>query len=305
VGGNHVTRDISIGLRTPFEIAERLKVERGVASPSLIPHGEALEVISAGSGERLRLPRAILGEIIEARMSELFEISRAAIEGAGMQNRIAGGVILTGGGATLPGATDLAQQVFDLPVRLGKPIGLSGWSDKVDTPQFATGVGLLRFALRQPGTLGNPLATASNPQLAPAMAPPERRVWSAPAASINGDHREPAPAAPTHQTSAPQGVPSVAGVTQRPPQRHAPGVPAYRPHQEQEAAAYADAVPSGNAVEELPVESPVEEQKTPFDRLSRRADDRPLTQDDGEPKEQSLWQKLITGLRNFFGLENA
>ena len=58
VGGNHVTRDIAIGLRTPFEIAERLKVERGVASPSLIPHGEALEVVSAGSGERLRLPRA-------------------------------------------------------------------------------------------------------------------------------------------------------------------------------------------------------------------------------------------------------
>lgn len=180
VGGNHVTRDISIGLRTPFEIAEKLKVERGVASPDLIPHGEALEVVSAGSGERLRLPRAILGEIIEARMSELFEMSREAIESAGVQNRLAGGVILTGGGALLPGATELASQIFDLPVRLGRPIALSGWSDKVDAPQFATGVGLLRFALRQPGTLGNPLATASNPQLSPAMADPKRRVWSAP-----------------------------------------------------------------------------------------------------------------------------
>src|SRR4028119_1989202 len=95
VGGNHVTRDISIGLRTPFEIAERLKVERGVASPGLIPHGEALEVVSAGSGERLRLPRAILGEIIEARMSELFEMSRRAMEEAGIQSKLAGGVILT------------------------------------------------------------------------------------------------------------------------------------------------------------------------------------------------------------------
>ena len=186
VGGTHVTRDISIGLRTPFEIAEKLKLERGVASPDLIPHGEALEVISAGSGERLRLPRAILGEIIEARMSELFEMAREAIEGAGVQNRLAGGVILTGGGALLPGATELASQIFDLPVRLGRPISLAGWSDKVDTPQFATGVGLLRFALRQPGTLGNPLATRANPAMAPAMADPRRRVWSAPfGANIN------------------------------------------------------------------------------------------------------------------------
>ncbi len=180
VGGTHVTRDISIGLRTPFEIAEKLKLERGVASPDLIPHGEALEVISAGSGERLRLPRAILGEIIEARMSELFEMAREAIDGAGVQNRLAGGVILTGGGALLPGATELASQIFDMPVRLGHPISLAGWSDKVDTPQFATAVGLLRFALRQPGTLGNPLATRANPAMAPAMADPRRRVWSAP-----------------------------------------------------------------------------------------------------------------------------
>ena len=184
IGGNHVTRDISIGLRTPFEIAEKLKLEYGVAMPSLIPHGEALEVVSAGSGEKLRLPRAILGEIIEARMSELFEMARRAMEEAGIQSKLAGGVILTGGGAMLPGATDLAGEIFELPVRLGTPIGLFGWSDKVDTPQFATGVGLLRFALRQPGTLGNPLATTSNPSMAPAMADRRRRVWSAPRSGL-------------------------------------------------------------------------------------------------------------------------
>ena len=203
VGGTHVTRDISIGLRTPFEIAEKLKLERGVASPDLIPHGEALEVISAGSGERLRLPRAILGEIIEARMSELFEMAREAIEGAGVQNRLAGGVILTGGGALLPGATELASQIFDLPVRLGRPIALAGWSDKVDTPQFATGVGLLRFALRQPGTLGNPLATRANPEMAPAMADPRRRVWSAPSGATftSGAPETATPIAPRKEES--------------------------------------------------------------------------------------------------------
>ena len=212
IGGNHVTRDISIGLRTPFEIAEKLKLERGVAMPSLIPHGEALEVVSAGSGEKLRLPRAILGEIIEARMSELFEMARKAMEDAGIQSKLAGGVILTGGGAMLPGATELAGEIFDLPIRLGTPIKLSGWSDKVDTPQFATGVGLLRFALRQPGTLGNPLATTANPAMSPAMADRRRRVWSAPGSGLLTFAPEPAtlvapiisqPVAPSPVSTAP------------------------------------------------------------------------------------------------------
>ena len=212
IGGNHVTRDISIGLRTPFEIAEKLKLERGVAMPSLIPHGEALEVVSAVSGEKLRLPRAILGEIIEARMSELFEMARKAMEDAGIQSKLAGGVILTGGGAMLPGATELAGEIFDLPIRLGTPIKLSGWSDKVDTPQFATGVGLLRFALRQPGTLGNPLATTANPAMSPAMADRRRRVWSAPGSGLLTFAPEPAtlvapiisqPVAPSPVSTAP------------------------------------------------------------------------------------------------------
>jgi cell division protein FtsA len=191
VGGNHVTRDISIGLRTPFDIAERLKIERGVASPSLIAHGEALEVMTAGSGERLRLPRAVLGEIIEARMSELFEMAREMLAEERLLNRLPAGIILTGGGALLPGALDLAGEIFQAPARLGKPQGVSGWSEQVDSPQFATAVGLLRFALRQnaqPGNLpmgalsasGPPVnLSASNPAAPPADY--QRRVWGAPA----------------------------------------------------------------------------------------------------------------------------
>ncbi|MDQ3813174.1 MAG: cell division protein FtsA [Armatimonadota bacterium] len=186
VGGNHVTRDISIGLRTPFDIAERLKIERGVASPDLIPHGEALEVMTAGSGERLRLPRAVLGEIIEARMSELFEMARNAIVEAGVQNRLPAGLILSGGGAMLPGVTDLAQQIFESPVRVGKPIELLGWSDQVDTPQFSTGVGLLRYGLRQRNA-----ATATVTATAVTAGQPatdyQRRIWSMPAAPAGSE----------------------------------------------------------------------------------------------------------------------
>ncbi|HEX8551916.1 MAG TPA: cell division protein FtsA [Abditibacteriaceae bacterium] len=269
VGGNHVTRDISIGLRTPFEIAERLKVERGVASPQLIGHGEALEVVSAGSGERQRLPRAILGEIIEARMTELFQMSRQAIERAGVNNRLAGGVILTGGGSLLPGAAELAQQIFDLPVRLGKPIGLTGWSDKVDTPQFATGVGLLRFAMREPGTLGNPLATASNPDLSPALADPERRVWGVRAPS-NG----------AVVMNLPIGATPVE--TPEPP--------------------LVDAALAVAPVEaEQPAETPREEHRTPFDRF-RRHD----THDDHDgERSPSIFQKWLAKIRDVLGWDAA
>src|SRR5690606_13274738 len=98
-----------------------------------------------GSGERLSLPRSVLGEIIEARMTELLEMARDSIGQQRLQKRAPGGVILTGGGALLPGAIELAAQVFDAPVRLGKPLDLIGWSEQVDSPQFATVVGLLRY----------------------------------------------------------------------------------------------------------------------------------------------------------------
>ena len=197
VGGNHVTRDIAIGLRTPFEVAEGLKIDSGAATRDMIPHGEALEVIVAGSGEQLRIPRALLGEIIEARMSELFELAREMMHQNGARARVPGGVILSGGGALLPGAVDLANAVFAMPVRLGTPLGVSGWSEQVANPQFATGVGLCRFALTQRHSPGNQTAI-------PAIASTEgRRIWGAVAsgaleakAAPKADRKTKAPARP-------------------------------------------------------------------------------------------------------------
>ena len=200
VGGNHVTRDIAIGLRTPFEVAEGLKIDSGAATRDMIPHGEALEVLMAGSNEQLRIPRALLGEIIEARMSELFELAREMMHANGAKARVPGGVILSGGGALLPGAVDLANAVFAMPVRLGTPLGVSGWSEQVANPQFATGVGLCRFALTQRHSPGNQTAI-------PALASTEgRRIWGAVASTALEPKAEPkkgilpkkeAPARPT------------------------------------------------------------------------------------------------------------
>jgi len=168
VGGNHVTRDISIGLSTPFEFAETLKVGSGAATREMIPHGEALEVLTAGGASRLRIPRALLGEIIEARMRELFELSLAMAMESGLAGRVPGGLILSGGGALLPGAMDLASRIFGLPVRLGVPEGVAGWSAQVASPQFATAVGLCRIALAQ----------QTSEVARSAALPYARRVWS-------------------------------------------------------------------------------------------------------------------------------
>jgi cell division protein FtsA len=271
VGGNHVTRDISIGLRTPFEIAERLKIERGVASPTLIGHGEALEVMTAGSGERLRLPRAVLGEIIEARMTELFEMARDSIGVHRLQKRVPAGVILAGGGALLPGAVELAQQVFDAPVRMGKPIDLAGWSEQVDSPQFATVVGLLRFALRQKSAQAAAISEGGS-----FGHEPQRRIWSIPAQGSSGW------AVPAPQASA-------AEIAQRNmySDKNAPGEVEFR----NEATATSTSVSETDASNKTP---PFHE--TPFDHDRRF---------DVYETEEPLWKRLLTKLRQFIGFESA
>jgi len=279
VGGNHVTRDISIGLRTPFDIAERLKIERGVASPALIGHGEALEVMTAGSGERLRLPRAILGEIIEARMMELLEMARDSMAASRGTKRLPAGVVLTGGGALLPGAVELAQQVFDLPVRLGKPIEMTGWSEQADSPQFSTAVGLLRFALRQRGAIGSSIAGATPP----APIDSNRHAWTSTAALENGT-------APVGTAPAP--VPNINEIQQG----SQPAGPTVLTPATEEAAKPAAKEPTATP-----------SQTTPFDRFNKSLPGRAKRVQSGEPEEaeQPVWRKWFAKLRQIIGFETS
>ena len=206
VGGNHVTRDIAIGLRTPFEVAEDLKIDSGAATREMIPHGEALEITMAGTTERLRIPRAILGEIIEARMSELFELAREMMHRSGARKRLPGGVILSGGGALLPGAIELANSVFSMPVRLGYPHDVTGWSDQVASPQLATGVGLCRFALTQRQLPGNQIA------IPPIAALEGRRIWGAVASDDEDDVKSPGFLGETGEKEQPKSEPLIDAV---------------------------------------------------------------------------------------------
>jgi len=148
VGGNHVTRDLAIGLRTPLEEAERLKVNYGCALPERVSPDETVEVMELGRGKLRPIPKRALAEIIEPRMRELFELAAERLSKNGWMPLLAGGVVLTGGGSLLDSVADLAQSVFELPVRIGEPSLPPGAPQDLKSPIYATVVGLVLYGIQ-------------------------------------------------------------------------------------------------------------------------------------------------------------
>jgi cell division protein FtsA len=145
VGGNHVTRDIAVGLRTTIEEAERVKLLYGCALVSGVEPSESFEVSSLGSDKVRQLPRKVLAEIIEPRMVEVCHLMQDQIKKAGCEERLPAGLVFTGGGAQLPGLPELASAVTGLAARVGTPTGVSGLVEAVRSPSCATAVGLVLF----------------------------------------------------------------------------------------------------------------------------------------------------------------
>jgi cell division protein FtsA len=148
LGGNHLTNDIAVGLRTPLIESEKIKTKYGCALTSMVKKEETIEVPSVGSRRARLLSRQILAEIIEPRMEEIFTLVHREILKTGYENLIPSGVVLTGGTASLEGLPELIEQIFNLPVRRGYPSGVGGLLDVVNNPMFATGVGLILYGLR-------------------------------------------------------------------------------------------------------------------------------------------------------------
>ena len=144
LGGNNVTSDVAYGLRTSPREAERLKVKYGCAVSTRVSATDVVDVPGAAGRGTRRVTRQVLSGIIEPRLSELFSLIDKQISSNGLKRSLAAGVVLTGGSALLEGIHELAEQVFDLPVRVGRPGGLAGLSEVVADPRFSTGVGLLR-----------------------------------------------------------------------------------------------------------------------------------------------------------------
>ena len=145
VGGNYVTSDIATGLRTPIAEAERIKILYGCAYMPLIPKDEAIEVPSVGGREPREVSRQILGRIIEPRMDEILGLAYKEITKSGCEDILAAGAVLTGGASILEGVPELAEQIFNMPVRRGCPVGIGGLTDVVNSPLYATAVGLVVY----------------------------------------------------------------------------------------------------------------------------------------------------------------
>jgi cell division protein FtsA len=155
VGGNHVTSDIAIGLRTTLDEAEQLKLNYGHALPEVIDHAEKVEVRQVGGDRIQALPRRFLAEIIGPRMQEIFQMAREELRKSGFDQLLPAGVVVTGGGSRLMGTMDAAQFVFNTSARLGQPIALVGLADKAQGPSFAVAAGLVKWGSRSRSAYGN------------------------------------------------------------------------------------------------------------------------------------------------------
>lgn len=143
--GNQVTSDIAKIFRTPLNHAEQIKTQYACALRQLVSMDDTIEVPSVGGRPSRVMARHILAEVVEPRYQELFELIRDEIKQSGLDEQIAAGVVLTGGCAKMEGAVEFAEEVFQMPVRLGEPLGMKGLTDYVKDPTYATAVGLLRY----------------------------------------------------------------------------------------------------------------------------------------------------------------
>ncbi len=152
LGGQNLTNDIAFGLRTPMASAERIKVKYGCAMVDLVHHDEIIEVPSVGGREPRTLSRQILAEICQPRMEEMLALVDQELTRSGCKNLIGAGVVLTGGTALIDGCQELGEQIFNLPTRIGYPRNVGGLRDVVNSPKYATAVGLLCYGADKEGS---------------------------------------------------------------------------------------------------------------------------------------------------------
>lgn len=148
IGGNHLTNDVAVGLRTPASEAEKIKVKYGCALTSMVKEDETIEVPSVGGRPPRVVSRQVLSEIIEPRAEEIFSLVQRELKKTGYEDLVASGAVITGGASIMEGMTEVAERIMDMPVRRGMPSNIGGLVDMVSNPMFATGVGLILYAVK-------------------------------------------------------------------------------------------------------------------------------------------------------------
>lgn len=146
VGGYNFTNDLAIGTRTPIDKAEQIKRKYGCGmDPNL--KNQNIEIPSVGGKRKRLISVSLLSDILRPRAEEIFEMVKNKIESEGLEDKINAGIVLTGGSAVLDGLIEVADEIFSAPIRIGNPHGAGGLIDKVNTPEFATSLGLLKYGL--------------------------------------------------------------------------------------------------------------------------------------------------------------
>ena len=149
LGGDNLTNDIAIGVRTPFKEAEKIKIKYGCGLTSLIGKDETIKVPSVGGREPRTVDRQLLGEILEPRVEEIFSLIHHEMVRSGYDDLVTSGVVVTGGSALLPGVPEIVEQVFNMPARIGYPSNIGGLKEIVNSPMYATAVGLVLYGARE------------------------------------------------------------------------------------------------------------------------------------------------------------
>ncbi len=149
IGGNNFTNDVAIGLRIPTQEAERLKKRHGCSMISLVKEDEELEIGYAVGKVCRKIPRRYLVEVLQPRAEELFTLVKEEISDKGFYKNINSGVVLTGGMVLMEGMDVMAENILEIPVRIGIPSGVGSVTDVIDSPVYATGVGLMLYGAEE------------------------------------------------------------------------------------------------------------------------------------------------------------
>ncbi|MDH5561771.1 MAG: cell division protein FtsA [Deltaproteobacteria bacterium] len=168
LGGNQLTNDIAIGLKTTNEEALRVKHESGIALKSMVKDGEVIIIKGIARRPDRVIDKRLLAEVVEARFSEIFQLIYNDIQASGYMPYIAAGVVLTGGSSLMKGLDKLSEEILKMPIRIGVPFDLEGLGELVESPVYATAVGLVRYGAEVnmttdiiPSLSGDPMASVA------------------------------------------------------------------------------------------------------------------------------------------------
>jgi cell division protein FtsA len=148
IAGDQVTNDIAVALRTPSQSAEEIKLKYACAMRDMVSSHDSIDVPGVGDRAGKNVTKKALAEVVESRYEELFALVQAELRRSGLEDLLTAGIVLTGGAAKMVGVTELAEDIFRMPVRLGTPQGVIGLPDVLDNPIYATSVGLLLHGLQ-------------------------------------------------------------------------------------------------------------------------------------------------------------